>query len=131
MAAIYSKNATTWINVTARGVDANGFEANATACVHMRSIQPGINLKVMPLEIEVCPGDTAEISSLVTNSGDDRLSGVVITQNGSTLATIGSLEPGEFKVVDSRTVISGNCTIQFAIRGKDSSGKIWSDEASM
>jgi hypothetical protein len=27
-------------------------------------------------------------------------------------------------------VISGNCTIQFAIRGKDSSGKIWSDEAS-
>jgi hypothetical protein len=130
MAAIYSKNATTWINVTARGVDENGFEANATACVHLRSIQPGINLKVMPLEIEVCPGDTAEISSLVTNSGDDRLSGVVITQNGSTLATIGSLEPGEFKVVDSRTVISGNCTIQFAIRGKDSSGKIWSDEAS-
>ncbi len=131
MAAIYSKNATTWINVTARGVDENGFEANATACVHLRSIQPGINLKVMPLEIEVCPGDTAEISSLVTNSGDDRLSGVVITQNGSTLATIGSLEPGEFKVVDSRTVISGNCTIQFAIRGKDSSGKIWSDEASV
>ncbi len=131
MAAIYSKNATTWINVTARGVDENGFEANATACVHMRSIQPGINLKVMPQEIEVCPGDTAEISSLVTNSGDDRLSDVVITQNGSTLATIGSLEPGEFKVVDSRTVISGNCTIQFAVRGKDSSGKIWSDEASM
>ena len=131
MAAIYSKNATTWINVTARGVDENGFEANATACVHLRSIQPGINLKVMPLEIEVCPGDTAEISSLVTNSGDDRLSGVVITQNESTLATIGNLEPGEFKVVDSRTVISGNCTIQFAIRGKDSSGKIWSDEASV
>jgi hypothetical protein len=130
MAAIYSKNATTWINVTARGVDENGFEANATACVHLMSIQPGINLKVIPLEIEVCPGDTAEISSLVTNSGDDRLSGVVITQNGSTLATIGSLEPGEFKVVNSRTVISGNCTIQFAIRGKDSSGKIWSDEAS-
>jgi len=131
MAAIYSKNATTWINVTARGVDANGFEANATACVHMKSIQPGINLKVMPLEIEVCPGDTAEISCLVTNSGDDSLSGVVITQNGSTLATIGGLEPGEFRVVDSRTMISGNCTIQFAIRGKDSSGKIWSDEASV
>lgn len=131
MAAIYSKNATTWINVTARGVDENGFEANATACVHLRSIQPGINLKVMPLEIEVCPGDTAEMSSLITNSGDDRLSGVVITQNGSTLATIGSLEPGEFKVVNSRTVISGNCTIQFAINGKDSSGKIWSDEASV
>ena len=131
MAAIYAKNATTWINVTARGVDANGFEANATACVLLKSIQPGINLKVMPTEIEVCPGDTAEISSLVTNSGDDRLLGVVITQNGSTLATIGSLEPGEFRVVNSRTVISGNCTIQFAIHGKDSSGKMWSDEASV
>ena len=131
MAAIYTKSSTAWINVTARGVDENGFEANATACVLLRSIQPGINLKVMPMKIEVCPGDTAEISSLVTNSGDDRLLGVVITQNGSTLATIGSLEPGEFKVVNSRTVISGNCTIQFAIQGKDSSGKIWSDEANV
>ena len=131
MAAIYAKNATTWINVTARGVDENGFEANATACVLLKSIQPGINLKVMPTEIEVCPGDTAEISSLVTNSGDDRLLGVVITQNGSTLATIGSLEPGEFRVVDSRTVISSNCTIQFAASGKDSSGKMWSDEANV
>ena len=97
MAAIYAKNSTAWINVTASGLDENGFEANATACVLLKSIQPGINLKVMPTEIEVCPGDTAEISSLVTNSGDDRLLGVVITQNGSTLATIGSLEPGEFK----------------------------------
>ena len=131
MAAIYAKDATTWINVTASGVDENGFEANATACVLLKSIQPGINLKVMPTEIEVCPGDTAEISSLVTNSGDDRLLGVVITQNGSTLATIGSLEPGEFRVVSSRTVISGNCTIQFATSGKDSSGKVWSDEANV
>ena len=29
MAAIYNKNTTTWINVTAHGVDENGFEANA------------------------------------------------------------------------------------------------------
>ena len=97
----------------------------------LKSIKPGISLKVMPPEIEVCPGDTAEISSLVTNSGDDSLTDVVITQNGSALATIGRLEPGEFKVVDSRTVISGNCTIQFAVTGKDSSGKIWSDESSV
>ncbi len=118
MAAIYSKNTTTWINVTARGVDENGFDATAEASVLLKSIQPGISLRVMPTEIEACPGDTAEITSLVTNSGDDSLNDVVVTQNGSNLATIGRLEPGEFKVVNSRTVISNNCTIQFAVDGK-------------
>jgi hypothetical protein len=131
MAAIYSKNTTTWINVTARGVDENGFDATAGASVLLKSIQPGISLRIMPTEIETCPGDTAEITGLVTNSGDDRLSDVVVTQNGSRLATIGRLEPGEFKVVNSRTVISDNCTIQFAVTGKDSSGRIWSDGSSL
>ncbi len=131
MAAIYSKNTTTWINVTAHGVDENGFDATAEASVLLKSIQPGISLRVMPIEIEACPGDTAEITSLVTNSGDDSLNDVVITQNGSDLAAIGRLEPGEFQVVNSRTVISNNCTIQFSVEGKDSSGKIWSDESSV
>ncbi len=131
MAAIYSKNTTSWINVTARGIDGNGFEATANGSVLLRSIQPGVSLKVMPVEIEVCPGETAEISSLVTNSGDDRLDSVVLTQNGAILASIGSLEPGEFRVVDSRTVISSNCTIQFGVTGKDSKGRIWSDGVSV
>jgi hypothetical protein len=131
MAAIYSKNTTTWINVTAHGVDENGFDANAEASVLLKFIQPGISLRVMPTEIEACPGDTVEITSLVTNTGDDSLNDVVITQNGSQLATIGRLEPGEFEVVNSRTVISDNCTIQFSVAGMDSSGKIWSDESSL
>ena len=133
MAAIYSKNTTAWINVTARGVDENGFNATANGSVLLKSIQPGISLRVMPTEIEACPGDTAEITGLVTNSGDDSLNDVVITQNGSNLAAIGRLEPGEFKVIMllELQVISNNCTIQFSVEGKDSSGNIWSDDSSL
>ncbi len=86
MAAIYTKNSTTWINVTAKGFDGNGFEAVSTAGVLLRSASPGITLKAMPSEIEVCPDEAAEISVLITNSGDDRLEDVALTLNGSTLA---------------------------------------------
>jgi hypothetical protein len=127
MAAIYTKNSTTWINVTARGFDGNGFESVSTAGVLLRSAQPGITLKLMPPEVEVCPGESAEVSVLVTNSGDDRLDNVILSLNGTTLSSLGSLSPGEFRVIDSKTQISDNCTIQFEARGKDSRGLILSD----
>jgi len=127
MAAIYTKNSTTWINVTAKGFDSKGFEAVSTAGVLFRSARPGITIKLMPSEIEVCPGDAAEVSVLVTNSGDDRLDNVILSLNGSTLSSLGSLLPGEFRVIDSKTVISDNCTIQFEAEGKDSRGLILSD----
>lgn len=127
MAAIYTKNSTTWINVTAKGFDSKGFEAVSMAGVLLKSAQPGITLKLMPSEIEVCPGEAAEVSVLVTNSGDDRLDNVILSLNGTTLSSLGSLLPGEFRVIDSKTVISDNCTIQFEARGKDSRGLILSD----
>jgi len=127
MAAIYTKNSTTWINVTAKGVDGNGFEAVSTAGVLLMSVLPGITLKLMPTEIEVSPGEAAEISVLITNSGDDRLEDVVLTLNGSTLSSLGSMQPGEFRVINSKTVIFDNCTIQFEARGKDSRGLTLSD----
>ncbi|MDQ1262141.1 MAG: hypothetical protein QG575_1322, partial [Euryarchaeota archaeon] len=130
MAAIYTKNSTTWINVTAKGFDGNGFEAVSTAGVLLRSAQPGITLKLMPSEVEVGPGEAAEVGVLITNSGDDRLENVVLTLNGSTLSSLGSLDPGEFRVVNSKTVISDNCTIQFEARGKDSRGRsLWDASA--
>ncbi|MFZ2471694.1 MAG: hypothetical protein WAW52_07085 [Methanothrix sp.] len=129
MAAIYTKNSTTWINVTAKGFDGNGFEAVSTAGVLLRSVRPGITLKLMPSEIEVGPGDFAEISVLITNSGDDRLEDVVLTLNGSSLSSLGSLLPGEFRVINSKTMVSDNCTIQFEARGIDSRGFTLSDGA--
>ncbi len=131
MAAIYTKNSTTWINVTAKGFDGNGFEAVSTAGVLLRSARPGINLKLMPSEMEVCPGESAEISALITNSGDDRLDNVILTLNGSTLSSLGSLQPGEFRVINSKTVISDNCTIQFEAMGKDSRGLSLSDASAV
>jgi len=131
MAAIYTKNSTTWINVTAKGFDGNGFAAAGSAGVLLRSISPGITLKLMPSEMEVCPDEAALVNILVSNSGDDRLEDVTITLNGSTLASLGSLQPGEFKVIDSKTVISENCTIQFEATGRDSRGLAQSDRASV
>ena len=130
MEAIYIKNSTTWINVTAKGFDGNGFEAVGTAEVLLTSLRPGITLKLMPSEIEVCPDEVALVNVLVTNSGDDRLENVALTLNGTTLATLGSLQPDEFRVIDSKTVVSNNCTIQFEATGRDSRGRVLSDRAS-
>jgi len=131
MAAIYSKDGTTWINVTAQGYDGRGYAAFAQGDVLLKTVTPGISLKVMPPELEVCPGETGEISCLVTNSGDDVLTDVVLSQDGSALASIDRLDPGEFKVVDSRTVISANSTLQFTVTGKDSRSQTWSDAGSV
>lgn len=131
MAAIYSKNSTTWINVTARGFDANGFEANDSAEVRLQSIEPGITIKAMPSEVEVCPGEEAEVNVLVSNTGDDRLDDVVIALNGSTIAALGDLSPGEFRVIDTKTRISGNCSILFEALGKDSLGLTHFEQSSV
>ncbi|MDD1760982.1 MAG: hypothetical protein LUQ59_02005 [Methanothrix sp.] len=131
MAAIYSKNSTTWINVTARGFDGNGFEANDSAGVRLQSIEPGITIKAMPTEVEVCPGEEAEVNVLVSNTGDDRLDDVVITLNGSTIATLGDLSPGEFRVIDTKTQISGNGSILFEALGKDSLGLTHFEQSSV
>ena len=127
MAAIYSKNDSTWINVTVRGMDGRGFETTANGSVLLRGIKPGISLKVMPEKIEAAPGDEAEISCLVTNSGEDRLREVVLTLDGAKLSSLGDLEPGEFRVVQARPLIEENSTLQFAVAGEDSQGEVWSD----
>ena len=127
MAAIYSKNDSTWINVTARGMDGRGFETTANGSVLLSAIKPGISLKVMPEKIEAAPGDEAEISCLVTNSGEDRLREVVLTLDGAKLSSLGDLEPGEFRVVQARPLIEENSTLQFAVAGEDSQGEVWSD----
>ncbi len=131
MAAIYDEDSSSRINVTAQGFDAGGYAVSAEGCVFFRTIEPGISLKVMPPDLEVCPGETADISCLVTNTGDDTLTDMVLTQDGSALASIEQLAPGEFQVVSSRTLIPSNSTLQFAVTGKDSRGQTWSDRASV
>lgn len=131
MAAIYNKNATTRINVTARGVDSRGFETTANGSVLRKSIQPGISLKIMPERVEAVSGDAAPINCLVTNSGQERLEGVVLTLDGAMLSSLGDLEPGEFRVVEASPIIQENGTLQFAVAGKDSRGRTWSDRTAV
>ena len=131
MAAIYNKNATTRINVTARGIDSRGFETTANGSVLLKSIQPGISLKIMPEKVEAVSGDAVPINCLVTNSGQERLEGVVLTLDGAMLSSLGDLEPGEFRVVEASPIIQENGTLQFAVAGKDSRGRIWSDRTAV
>ena len=131
VAAIYSNNQTTWINVTARGFNGNGFEASDGAGVLLQAIRPAITIKAMPSEIEACPGEEAEVNVLVSNIGDDGLDNVLLRSNGSTIATLGNLLPGEFRVIKSKTPIYGNCSIEFEALGEDSAHKIQSHSAAV
>ncbi len=127
LAAIYSKNATTRINVTARGTDTRGFETTANGSVLLRSIQPGISLKVMPEKIEAAPGDAVPVSCLVSNTGQDRLRDVVLTLDDAGISSLGELGPGEFRVIEASPLIEENGTLEFAVAGEDSMGEVWSD----
>lgn len=129
MAGIYKRDKTTWLNVTAQGYDSGGYASVANGSVLLRPLKPGLSLKIMPSQMEVCPGEIAEISCLITNVGDDPLTDILLSQNRSALASIDALAPGEFRLIDSRTVIPSNSTLQFLAEGKDSSGRTWSDEA--
>jgi hypothetical protein len=125
MAGIYSVDKTGWVNVTARGSDQAGYPVLADGGVFLKALQPDIALKVNPAEVEACSGEKAEFSLLVTNSGDDFLSDVVLAQEGGILATLEGLAPGEFRVIDVAMAVSRDSTLEFQVQGRDSNGKAW------
>jgi len=129
MAAIYTKNSTSWINVTARGRDAMGFETSAEAGVLIKAVSPAITIKLMPSDIEACPGEEAATNVLVTNTGDDLLRDVRLNLNGSLYSRMGDIESGEFRVVTAKAAITGNCSLNFQAEGRDSLGQVQRDEA--
>jgi len=129
MAAIYTKSSTSWINVTARGRDARGFETADRAGVLIKAVSPGITIKLMPSDIETCPGEEAATNVLVTNTGDDLLRDVRLKLNGSLYSSMGDIEPGEFRVVTAKAAITGNCSLSFQAEGRDSLGRVQRDEA--
>ena len=131
MEAIYSKSSTSWINVTAKGSDSKGYETAAEAGVLVKSVAPAITIKLMPSEIEACPGEEAKTNVLVTNSGDDPLQDVSLKLNGSLYSDLGDIDPGEFRVISAGTAISANCTLNFLAEGRDSLGEWQRDEASL
>lgn len=131
MAAVYTQDSTAWINVTAQGSDSGGYPAIAHGSILVKAIQPGISLRVTPARVEVCPGEEANVSCLITNAGNDDLQKISLYQQGTVLATLDRLAPGDFRVVDTRTAIPDNATLNFDVQGTDSRGQVWSDSAAV
>ncbi len=101
---------------------------SSTASFEMRVISPGISLNVNPLEVEASPGLVFNLTCLITNSGDDPLREVVLSERGlGALEKIGRLEPGDFRVVDLGFFAESNTTLELEACGIDSRGKAWND----
>ncbi|HII07661.1 MAG TPA: hypothetical protein HA349_10220 [Methanotrichaceae archaeon] len=99
-----------------------------TAAFEIRMISPGISLNVKPSEVEACPEKVFNLSCLVTNSGDDLLKDVILSEKSlGTLEKIGRLEPGDFKVVTIDFFAETNTTFRLEVKGTDSRGKTWTD----
>ncbi|MGA9098778.1 MAG: hypothetical protein WB392_07600, partial [Methanotrichaceae archaeon] len=124
---VYVKENTSTINVTAEGYDPKGYTVDSMGSVLIKTISPGICLTVMPPEIEAFKGETFDLSCLVTNTGDDPLTNVVLRQDDVVLATVDYLAPGEFRATSTRLIADTNATFEFRAEGKDSKGRIWSD----
>ena len=129
MSTIYVLNKSARINVTAKGHDSRGYTVQDRGSIHIRVISPGISLKVTPSDVEAFVGEGVNLTCLVTNTGNDALTNVVLTENGDTLDTIEGLSPGEFHVFSPNMKIASNSTLDFSVQGTDSLGRTWSDSS--
>lgn len=124
---VYVKENTSAVNVTAEGYNPEGYTVSSTGSVLIKTISPGISLKVMPPEIEASKGEIVNLSCLITNTGDDPLTDVVLLEGDGVVATADNLDPGEFRVTSLRIAVNSNTTFEFRAEGQDSNGRVWSD----
>lgn len=129
MSTIYVLNNSAVINVTAKGYDSRGYAVQDTGSIHIRVISPGISLKVTPSDVEAFVGDDVNLTCLVTNTGNDALTNVVLSENGDALDRIDGLSPGEFHVFSPNMKIASDSTLDFSVQGTDSMGRTWSDSS--
>ncbi|MCJ7444646.1 MAG: hypothetical protein MUO26_08975, partial [Methanotrichaceae archaeon] len=132
IAAIYTEETDSLAKVNATGIDPGGYQVSSEGSIYIKTIKPGISLKVMPSDIEVCPNEPAALSCLVSNSGDAALSDVVLRLNDPVLASLEALAPGEFRVIDLLIPVSStNSSLDFIAEGRDSQGMSWQDSFSV
>lgn len=132
MAAIYSADdsGTGTVTVKAEGYGSAARKVSDETYITVRAIRPNLTLNVMPSQIDVCPGDAANVSCLVTNNGNDQLKNVVLSEaEEGVLANLGSLDSGEFRLVTPSLMIAGNRTLRFEATGKDTRGHLWKSTA--
>lgn len=129
MSTVYVLNKSTTINVTARGYDPRGYAVQDRGSILVRAVSPGISLKVTPSSVEGFVGEIINITCLVTNTGNDALTNVVLSLKGSPVDRIDSLSPGEFHVFSQNLKITSNSTLDFGVVAVDSLGRTWSDSS--
>ena len=127
MEAIYTQETNSDVQVIAEGYDAGNYPLRASCSLLIKSISPGLSLKATPIEAEACKDENINVTCLVSNTGNDMLSAVALYLNGTTVANLGTLSPGDFKVVNPSLPVSSNCTFYFKAQGRDTTGQIWSD----
>jgi hypothetical protein len=69
MQVVYIKDGTSRINITAEGCDSTGRFVNNTGSVLIKTISPGIGLKIVPSEIEAPNGEVVKGLTLLAGSG--------------------------------------------------------------
>jgi len=112
----------------AEGKTLGGETVSTSATFGMKVISPGISLNVKPIEVEASPGLVFNLTCLVTNTGDDPLKDVVLSEKSlGTMEKIGRLEPGDFKVATLTFFAESNTTLRLEAEGIDSRGKAWTD----
>ncbi|NYT02854.1 MAG: hypothetical protein GKC10_08895, partial [Methanosarcinales archaeon] len=128
MAAVYTASRSTPVEVVAQGYGSSGQVVTESQSISIRSISPSVSLKVNPSTIEAGVGDAVNLSCLITNTGDDLLRDVVLTEKGQgVLARMDEIPAGDFQMATPQIVLSDNGTLQFEVRALDSRGKTWSD----
>lgn len=128
MAAVYTVTGSTPVEVVAQGYSSGGQLISENQRISLRSISPGITLKVNPSTIESGVGDTVNLSCLISNAGDDPLRDVILTEKGQgVLARIAEIPAGDFQLATPQITLSSNGTLQVEVRAQDSRGKTWSD----
>jgi len=112
----------------AEGRTAGGETVSGSAAFEIKVVSPGISLNVKPAEVEACPEKVFNLTCLLTNSGDDLLKDVTLSEKSlGTLENIGRLEPGDFKVATLDFFAETNTTFSLEAKGTDSMGKTWTD----
>ncbi len=128
VSSVYFADESQAVSGRAEGKTAGGETVSASAASEIRVISPGISLNVRPATVETCPHRTFNLTALVTNSGDDPLKDVTLSERSlGILERIGRLEPGDFKVTDLGFFAEKNTTFMLVVEGTDSMGNAWSD----
>jgi len=128
VSSTYSADESREVTGRAEGRTPGGETVSASASFEIKVVSPGISLNVRPSEVEARTRGPFNLTFLVTNTGDDLLRDVTVSEKSlGTLDQIGRLDPGDFRVTTHEFFAETNTTFNLQAEGTDSTGKGWTD----